>query len=113
MVDQVRMFGGRWSMKISHSASPRNRSSRNSRSVPATGNEIAGADGVARATSSTAPAMEDPATESATDVIWHRLNRVFPATKDRIGSQVASHLQGRIASQITRRNRVRSRSELC
>src|SRR3954454_18303192 len=57
-------------MKISHSASPRNRSSRSSRSVAATGNETAGAAAVARARS--VPAMEGPAIWSARDVIWYR-----------------------------------------
>src|SRR3954451_22607099 len=68
-------------MKISHSARPRNRSSRNSRS-PTAGNAIAGADGTAAAsplaaadvTLALAPSSGVPAIGSAMDVIWHRLD---------------------------------------
>src|ERR1700730_8983018 len=77
IVNQVNRLGGRWSMKISHSASPRNRSSRSSRS-PTTGNEIAdaataGAVTFSRTTGSVAPARGGEATRSAMDVIRHRL----------------------------------------
>src|ERR1700733_6104357 len=68
-------------MKISHSARPRNRSSRSSRS-PLTGTEIAGAAAAAGAVAgspaimSVAPASGGPAIRSAIDVIWHRLEQV-------------------------------------
>src|SRR5262249_35139286 len=84
MVNQVKRLGGRWSMKISQSASPRNRSSRSSRS-PVMGSETAeAAIGAALVTAlGTAvaaplaaawvpPASVDPAMRSATDVIRHR-----------------------------------------
>src|SRR5882724_8258284 len=68
-------------MKISQSASPRNRSSRNSRS-PTPGNAIAGADDAAAASlvagaalvSALVPSSGVPAIGSAMDVIWHRLD---------------------------------------
>src|ERR1700730_12014264 len=85
MVNQVNRLGGRLSMKISHSASPRNRSSRSSRSPP-TGNEIAGNEAAAaaasRAIASVGPASGGPATRSAMVVIWHRLeNRFYPLAR--------------------------------
>ena len=60
-------------MKISHKASPRNRSSLNSRS-PAAGNEISGFEATAAsgAMASAAPASGGPAIRSAMEVIWHR-----------------------------------------
>src|SRR5882672_8227779 len=65
-------------MKISHSAMPRNRSSRSSRSPPAAiaiaGVSATGAvAAAARALASAAPASGGPAIRSAIDVIWHRL----------------------------------------
>src|ERR1700739_1657273 len=67
-------------MKISHSARPRNRSRRSSRS-PLTGTEMAGAAATGAvagspAITSVAPASGDPAIRSAIDVIWHRLEQV-------------------------------------
>src|ERR1700739_2706403 len=67
-------------MKISHSARPRNRSSRSSRS-PLTGTEMAGAAATGAvadspAITSVAPASGGPAIRSAIDVIWHRLEQV-------------------------------------
>src|SRR5437763_16167881 len=83
-------------MKISHSASPRNRSSRSSRS-PAAGCVIAGAATVAAAVSPFArmsvPATECPAIGSAMEVIGHRLSqsdlRELHDKIDHIRSQVA------------------------
>src|SRR5690349_13325619 len=72
MVNQVRMLGGKWSIKISHSASPRNRSSRNSRSPAATASVTAGV--VAGALSMPA-ATAGPARGSATDVICQHFER--------------------------------------
>src|SRR5437868_14136785 len=64
-------------MKISHSASPRNRSSRNSRSAPTgsrtPGSDAAGAVAVSRAIAPALPASGGPKIRSAMDVIWHRL----------------------------------------
>src|SRR4051794_3495602 len=62
-------------MKISHSASPRNRSSRSSRSPP-TGIEMAvdetvRADAASPAIASAVSASLDPEIRSAMDVIWH------------------------------------------
>src|SRR5215469_4709789 len=93
MVNQVSRLGGRWSMKISQSARPRNRSSLSSRS-PVMGSEMADAatGGAALVTAlgavlvrelgtavaappaaaSAAPASLEPATRSAMDVIRHR-----------------------------------------
>src|SRR6476620_2341226 len=63
-------------MKISHSASPRNRSSRSSRSPP-TGIEMAGTAAGAIVASgaivSASPARGGPEIRSAMDVIWHRV----------------------------------------
>src|SRR4051812_44716595 len=73
------MLGGKWSMKISHSASPRNRSRRNSRSPAATASVTAGA--TARALSSVLAATAGPAIGSATDVIWYRFERSFLSPK--------------------------------
>src|SRR5262252_1623573 len=72
MVNQVSRLGGRWSMKINHSASPRNRSSRSSRS-PTAGNEIAGALTAAAAGALLAGAAAEPSTRSVIDVIRHRV----------------------------------------
>src|SRR5690349_17730841 len=63
-------------MKISHNASPRNRSSRSSRS-PVAGNDINGFDlpetaATSGAIASAAPASGGPAIRSAMEVIWHR-----------------------------------------
>src|SRR6266702_2507875 len=85
-------------MKISHSASPRNRSSRNSRS-PAAGSVTAGVateaavvPAVARASVS---ATGSPAIGSAMDVIGHRFwpsdLRELHDTTDHIGPQVAGN----------------------
>src|SRR3981081_3243256 len=89
-------------MKISHSASPRNRSSRNSRSPPV-GNVIAGAVAAGpgpRAITSASAASGGPAIRSAMDVIWHpvwagRLY-VFCATADIVSARElqASYLGG-------------------
>src|SRR5206468_605600 len=75
MVNQVRILVGRWSMKISHSANPRNRSRRNSRS-PATGSVIAGAE----ATAALLSLRGVPATGSAMDDIWHRWFSLYACT---------------------------------
>src|SRR6266702_2038382 len=67
MVNQVNRLDGRWSMKISHSASPRNRSSLSSRS-PMTGSVMAGAATRGFAPTdlaSAVPAIVDPVTWSA------------------------------------------------
>src|SRR6185503_2870960 len=61
--------------KISHSAMPRNRSSRSSRS-PATGSVIAGAETAAASVFAWLALVSPrgvPAIGSAMDVIWHRL----------------------------------------
>src|SRR6266581_1573842 len=82
-------------MKISHSAMPRNRSSRSSRS-PAAGSETAGtetAGAASRAIASAVPAGGGPAIRSAMDVIWHRFEVGFTRlhdAKDNIGPHVAS-----------------------
>src|ERR1700716_2849167 len=86
-------------MKISHSARPRNRSSRNSRSPPA-GNEMAGTEAAAAdagscVIASAGPASGGPAIRSAMDVIWHRLwNRLYALARheDSIGLRVASKI---------------------
>src|SRR3954470_14021635 len=81
-------------MKISHSASPRNRSSRNSRS-PTAGSVIAGADTTiasSLASADFASLAACPAIGSAIDVIRHRFSasRTFAvAGKDNIGPQIA------------------------
>src|ERR1035437_831605 len=97
-------------MKISHSAMPRNRSSRSSRSPP-TGSEMAGAKAAgagaaSSAIASAAPARGGPAIRSAMDVIWHRSWAVLLGNslgqvgltrlhhrKDSIGTRVASKLR--------------------
>src|SRR6266702_1292919 len=96
MVNQVRMLGGKWSMKISHSAKPRNRSSRNSRS-PAAGSTIAGAAVAAASSSAPLASTGGPAIGSAIDVIRHRVGkRTFaptPVENDNIGPQLADNIQ--------------------
>src|SRR4051812_18602698 len=66
-------------MKISHSARPRNRSRRNSRSLPA-GSEIAGTEApgarASRAGGFASPARGRRANRSAIEVIWHHLGQV-------------------------------------
>src|SRR3978361_1232817 len=99
-------------MKISHSASPRNRSSRNSRS-PTAGNAIAGADAaaslvtgavlVSALASVLAPSSDVPATVWAMDVIRPRLDSwavghyALALTEiDHIGPQLAHKIRGEI-----------------
>src|SRR6185312_13443199 len=88
------MLVGRWSTKISHSAMPRNRSSRNSRS-PVTGSVIAGA--AALSPAAVLLSLRDvPATGSAMDDIWHRWFGIYACTardKDHIGPQPAHKIR--------------------
>src|ERR1700737_2739377 len=89
-------------MKISQSASPRNRSTRSSRSLPIgsemAGTETAGAGAASLAIASAASARGGPAIRSAMDVIWHRLEQVgfrrLHDTKDSIDPGVASKIRG-------------------
>src|ERR1700730_4462833 len=101
-------------MKISHSASPRNRSSRSSRSPPA-GNKIAGTDAadaaaVSRTTASAAPASGGPAIRSAIDVIWHRFStgRLYTLARQegtrQEGKSVSArelHASGEVVRRVT------------
>src|ERR1700761_4180111 len=68
-------------MKISHRASPRNRSSRNSR--PLTGERVTAGSGSAATLTcagvAALPASGGSAIRSAMDVIWNRLNKAASA----------------------------------
>src|SRR5215211_454801 len=97
-------------MKISHSASPRNRSSRSSRS-PAAGSVIAGADvtgAASRAAATPASFGGAPSSRSAMDVISYRLGQLpsceygRTVRKDNIGPLVASNTEARTGATAAR-----------
>src|ERR1035438_9667921 len=101
-------------MKIIHSARPRNRSSRNSRSPPAEtavagGDKAADADAAPGAIVSAVPARGGSAIRSATDVIWHRLDK--PALRG--AGAIRRSLTALQASCEGLRHRGRFKVELC
>src|ERR1700736_49597 len=95
-------------MKISHSASPRNRSRRNSRSPP-TGIEIAGTEAAGARASRTgafaSPARGGPSIRSAIEVIWHHLGQVGFARRPGSGDSIGPGPAGKLRRASQRRGR--------